>query len=277
MTKIKAKIYGSVPRGYVDFVIATLNEFYDNIKENAPPAIMLMIFSKGNLAEGYYIREARKMGVITQPAGEGFYSTHDAWTGIPRIGIYFDRLKTLPNDLQMAILRHEAAHTVLHGSLECYTPPPDNLLESITTLGFSMSQCIEIVNILFLALKDYEVSSFLADVGFKESVKVYGFHVLKPDNENLREWEIVKGNLYMELIHLTSRLKDVFAVVPVLTNRESMKRFKDEISYLHDRGKEFINNFIKFISTLSGSTSEKYLALLKYFLEYSRKYLENIS
>ena len=96
------------------------------------------------------ISRLRRYGV--RISGLGMLSYHDAYSGIPAIFLSWEVSVRYGLGVLRAIAHHEAAHSILHGSLIYYIMPKTRL---------SMYEAYA----LFMGVKDFEVTKYLKDIG----------------------------------------------------------------------------------------------------------------
>ena len=112
--------FGKIPEEDKLEIQSIMKEFYQRLKFHELEIVDLIIFENSSLMEAYSKLQQDSIRVYSTGFETGFIASHEAWTGIPRILVCFDRLKKLEPIMKKAILRHEAAHSVLHGSPEYY-------------------------------------------------------------------------------------------------------------------------------------------------------------
>lgn len=123
--------------------------------------------------------------------------------------------------MKQAILRHEAAHSVLHGSPEHYIfQIPRSLSKATKIFNITNELSIEIVYLISIAVKDYEVTKLLTSNDYIEDQIAYSSYFIKPGKDDLQAWKISEGDFNKELLCLLSRLKDLACFVAAHANQK---------------------------------------------------------
>ena len=140
---------------------------------------------------------------------EDFYVMHYAWSGIPRISVSVERIRSLPELTQAGILRHEVGHSILHGSPEYYIfPIPHILLEASERFDLLVWYLNDFLYLVWIAVKDFDVTRLLHSGGYIEDQVAYAESVLKVSQDDLAAWEIGKFKPQAKILCAVSRLKD---------------------------------------------------------------------
>ena len=272
MTKLVLKKFGEISGGDVEEIVAVIEECYERLMFHEVEILDLLLFKNSSAMKDFYSSESSAMGVISEELGEQFFAGHDAWRGTSRIAVCLERMKRLPKQVQLGILRHEVGHSVLHGSMEYYvfsiTPP---LAVASARFGISRQFSLDILYLISIAVKDFEVTRVLLDRGYVDDQIAYIKHVLSTSNEDLDAWQIAEGNHAGMALCLAGRLKDVtpaIALCSKLGEPEMAKWMNDELSYLPEKVLTNMSNFLqKFLLKATGNTFEKVDVAMKIFIE----------
>jgi len=160
-TRIRIEVVGEVPEGFVRLVEETLRKFYGRI--GGPPLVEVYIYASRAHKLAQIEELASRYGVAV--VGD-FITMHEAWSGWPRIHVDYEQCSKLDGRYVEALLIHEAAHSVLHGSLIYYVVdvPPEVYNDPIEmALIYSASTIV----------KDMGVCGLLAESGLKEYIEAY--------------------------------------------------------------------------------------------------------
>uniref|UniRef100_A0A7C4BCR8 DUF1570 domain-containing protein n=1 Tax=Ignisphaera aggregans TaxID=334771 RepID=A0A7C4BCR8_9CREN len=162
-TALYITVVGEVPQDFVSRVLEELVEAYRLFCEG-PELVEVYIYGSAELMRSHLLSEVLELGVSVV----GQYSvSHDAWRGWPRMHIDYGACKGLEERFLKALLHHEAAHSVLHGTLQSY----------VVALPRSFAELFErspwVVYLASVAVKDVEVVAYLSSKGLKGSVKDY--------------------------------------------------------------------------------------------------------
>ena len=211
MVRVSVAKFGEVPQSSVDRVLKILNDCYRIIGEPQAELVELFIFKES---------EAR-----------AFFATHDALSGKPRISIYLDHLLSLPEIVSLAGLRRQAAHSVLHGSLESYLIPfPESLLQAIKQYQLPLEYAHKLLQAAAMASKEYRVTELLYEKGFVEDQAAYAKYILELGEEEILAWEIASRNKLEKILHLSSILRDISCAVPLLRNATSGEEIRESLA-----------------------------------------------
>jgi hypothetical protein len=166
-TVLYLTIVGEVPQGFVSRVLGELVEVYRLFGEG-PEFVEVYIYGSEELMHIYLLSEALELGVGVV----GQYSvSHDAWRGWPRIHIDYSACKDIEERFLKALLHHEAAHSIIHGTLQSYA----------IALPRGFAELFEkspwVVYLASVAVKDVEVMAYLSNKGLRISVEDYLEHI----------------------------------------------------------------------------------------------------
>lgn len=229
MVRIVVSKHGRVYDNELVEILSIMQECYGRLMPHNVSLVELYLFERASSIEAFLKIEGDELGVTITPFSESFFAMHDAWRGIPRITICLEKVRTLPKPVKIGGVRHEVAHTVLHGSLEYYViPTPPVLLEIADQFNLSSEYAKNILYLASVAVKDYEVTRLLYNRGYVEDQVEYVKFLLKASEEDVTSWELSKGKPLLEILCLISSLKTVGCTTPLLND----VRFGQEIRQL---------------------------------------------
>jgi hypothetical protein len=140
--------------------------------------------------------------------------------------VAYDKMLHVPKSVGIGVLRHEAAHTALHGSLEYYSFPIPMFLLELERNGVVSRQVIrDLVYLASVAVKDYEVTRLLYEKGYVKDQVAYNEYCLKPSEEELEAWRLAEKNKTAMLLFLVSALKTACCAAPLLKD----ERYGEEV------------------------------------------------
>ena len=260
MVRILVSRLGDIQSETVDSIFSIMEECYNRLNPHGLSLVDLYLFERSSALEAFLSKEHARMDVISSRFDEDFYAMHDAWRGIPRIIVSVERIQSLPELTQAGILRHEVGHSILHGSPEYYIfPIPLLLSEASETFDFSVQYKNDLLYLISIAVKDFEVTSLLHGGGYIEDQVAYAESVLETSEDDLAAWEIGKVNPQAKILCIVSRLKDFSCASALMSNgelrekirmklAESMNYFPEEVST------KILNIILKFPSSLKADT-----------------------
>jgi len=263
MVKIVVYRYGNVENRFAEKVLEIMNDCYNRINSHSVAIVDLYFFDKSSAMNAFLSEEKRRLGIATSPFESSFFAIHDAWHGTPRIMISYDRMSALPELVSVGGLRHEAAHTMLHGSLEYYSFPFPSSLLKLERKGIISRQIMgDLIYLVSVAVKDYEVTRLLYERGFVEDQVAYNRYFLEPSEEDREAWNIAKGDRTAKLFVLVSLLKTTCCAAPL----QEDKRY----------GKEIAESISKNLSYLPANLSKRLLKILEISSKFGEKTQENV-
>lgn len=236
MVKIIVEKFGKINEGLSGEILDALNECYSRLQPHAVQIVDLYLFQQSSTMNAFLSDEKTRLGVATSPFDAYFMATHDAWRGTPRIMVALDTMLELSGLIRLGAIRHEAAHTVLHGSLEYYIFPIPTGLRSGKLNFLSRQYMLDIVYLVSIAVKDCEVSRLLYGKGYLEDQVAYCKYLLEPSKDDLQAWSLAQMDRRARLLALVSILKTACCVVPLMED----VRYGDEMVSAINRGTSYL-------------------------------------
>jgi len=262
--RIIVRRFGELKEEFVQRVFKIINDCYERAGDIDLKLVDLYLFENASLLGAFLDKEKRELGIKTSAFEHSFFSFHDAWRGIPRIMVAYDKLLSLPETVAESCLIHEAAHTLLHGSLEHYSfSIPTVLLELIEEGEISRQLAWNLLYLVSIAVKDYEVSRLLYKCGFLEELNTYVGFFLEPSQEDVEAWGLVKNHRLAKFLYLTSLLKTLCCAVPLLKDKEC--------------GEEIAGSIAKSIEYLSSDLREILMDVIETCLEFGENTHFNVN
>ncbi|MEM2211013.1 MAG: hypothetical protein QXK35_04315 [Nitrososphaerales archaeon] len=250
MVFIEVSKWGLISNEQVNFVLEVMEECYKRLEPHDVSLIDLLLFDTSSNLEVFIINEYQRLKINSQRFDENFPAMHDAWFGTPRIIVCFERLDKLEKIIQRAIIQHEVAHSILHGSPLYYIfTLPQILIQIRERYNLSQEYVVNLLYLISIAVKDYQVTKLLINKGFKEDQRAYIKTLLKPSNEDLTSWIIAKNKPKIQILCLISRLKDLSCAAPFIMDEVYHNEIKEEIKLsLAYLPKEYANKLFEIIS-----------------------------
>jgi len=218
--------FGRVDEDEVQQVVEFIEECYHRLEPHEVELVDLYVFEKSSSVGAFLARESREMGVASAQLNDSFFAMHDAWRGTSRIILCIERLRTLPKPVQEGGIRHEVGHSVLHGELSYYLlSVPHALLDLADSFRIPKEHAFNILYLVSIAVKDYEVTRLLTERGYVDDQLAYVEHILTVSEDEMLSWRISRGNPLAESMYLVSRLKTLGCTVPFISD----ERFSEKI------------------------------------------------
>jgi len=218
---------GSVPSGLIEKLRGEIEGCYRRL--SAPGTVELRLIDTAERLADLLAREKAELGIATS-GDEEFLATHDAWRGMPRITVCAERIMGLPELLRQGIIRHEVAHTVLHGSLEYYV---FSLPQDVLAMGRARGIGVPILQQLFyyvsVAVKDYEATKLLVEHGYEECQVALALHQLEATEEDKLAWRMAIRHPQARLVYLAAQLKPLLFACPLLELPTTTQRVKQGV------------------------------------------------
>ena len=219
--------FGKVDDQKVNQIVGIMRECYNRLAPHEVDVLDLYIFERSSTVEAFLAEESKRVGVASSSFDELFFSTHDAWRGFSRIIICQERMKKLPTLAQKGGIRHEVGHSVLHGSLLYYIfAIPPALLDLAKRFKLSRRYVTNLLYLISMAVKDYEVSRLLHRHSYVEDQIAFAKHMLTPMESDEMSWKLSRAKPDAEALCLISYLKLIGYATPFLTDEDS----KEEIN-----------------------------------------------
>lgn len=225
--RVVVKRFGKLDSTLLRETLSLIKACYSHLDPHDVKIVDLYLFQRSSTMNAFLNSEKKRIGVASSPYDSSFIATHDAWHGTPRIMISFERLLTLPRLIRIGSINHETAHTVLHGSPEYYIfPVPHGLI----TMSIAPRQSVlDILYLISIAVKDYEVTRLLIRSDYIENQIAYCRHLLEPSEDDVLAWRLAELNKTARLLVLTSILKTACCIYPLTKDERRGGRILKEI------------------------------------------------
>lgn len=236
-TKIILSKFGNVGNQEINYILGIMRECYDRLKPHEVALVDLYVFEQSTSMDAFMAKESKEVGVVSTSLDESFFALHDAYRGTSRIILCIEKMKKLPRLVQVGAIRHEVGHSILHGSLFYYILPlPPVLLDIINNFKMPKEYAINLLYLISIAVKDYEVSRLLHERGYIKDQIAYTKYFLTVSESDKTSWEIARGKPAAEIMCLVSCLKTAGCATPFLFSKtfgDEMKRLlKENLLYL---------------------------------------------
>jgi len=241
-------------------IVSFLEECYCRLRPACLDLVEIVLFENDRLWRSHIAAERSRAGVTSSDFDDAFIATHDAWTGIPRISLSLDRQKALARPVWEGALRHEAGHSILHGSLEYYVfPMPKALLKVANEFHTLASHLTDILYLLTVAVKDMEVTKLLVSNGYVEDQAAYARFVMKPTEQDQYAWSLSSVSAEARVLCLVGRLKDLAAAAVLASGSDSprvgLEEIQESIRYLPLEARTaLLDTMTKILNDLSNDT-----------------------
>ena len=270
--RIVSQRFGDLKESFVVEVLGIMDDCYNRINADAVKIVDLYLFDKSSAMNAFLVEEKRKLGIATSAFEASFFAVHDAWRGTPRIMVAYDRMLTLPELVRVGSLQHEVAHTILHGSLEYYSFAVPTSLFKLENEGLVSRQIIwDLLYLVSIAVKDYEVTRLLYENSFLEDQVAYSKYLLEPSEEDHEAWKLSSKNKTARLLTLVSLLKTTCCAAPLLKyaiyGKEIAKAIARSMSYLPKEVSTRLSKTLEAASKFGQNTHENVDLFMKKIID----------
>jgi len=241
-------------------ILSLLEECYGRLRPVDLDIVEIVLFENDRLWHSHMMAQRRRVGVTSSDFDDAFIATHEAWTGIPRISISLDRGKAVARPVWEGALRHEAGHSILHGSLEYYVfPMPKALLDVAHEFRTLTSHLTDILYLLTVAVKDMEVTKLLVSNRYSEDQVAYARFVMKPTEQDQDAWDLSSINAEARVLCLVGRFKDLAAATVLASmsysHRVGLEEIEGSIGYFSREAREaLLDTMTKILNDLGNDT-----------------------
>ena len=146
------------------------------------------------------------------------------------------------------------------------------LIRAAKASGLSKQYSFDLLYLLSISVKDFEVTRLLSGKGYVEDQVAYSDYVLATSDQDLDAWQLSKGNPAGMALCLGGRLKDaacLIALQPRLGEQFVAERIRAELSYLPDQIlNEMLKTLKRFPEAMVGDTYQNVATTTKMFVEY---------
>jgi hypothetical protein len=198
---------------FVDQVQSWANEVLEKKGPLAAPTfISINIWRRMDELQSFYQQEKQELGIVTGEETD-FLATHEAWRGDPRIHVCQERVKDVPDVVIQSVLHHEISHALLHGTPEFYTFRYSTKLQDAGRIcGLDLALLQQCVYLLSIAIKDYDVVTWLTDIGLGFGQLHLLEYMISDTEDERRIWEVVGGNPAPRKLALAFFLKTLLPI-----------------------------------------------------------------
>jgi len=218
MAKVELNVItsGRIPWGAKSEIAGALRECYRRFGSRVPYKVEVHIVDSETTMQDLLKEEKLRLGITTS-GDEGFICCHDAWRGYPRIIFCLERLAKLNRLARLGAVRHEAAHSVLHGSLEYYIfRIPEDCRHIAMIKGIDSAVLDQALYFLSVAVKDFEATRFLVQHDYIGCQFAFALEWLKSSEEDKLAWKLAAANRQAKFVCATALLKPTLFAHPLL-------------------------------------------------------------
>jgi hypothetical protein len=214
---------GNIPWGYRKEIENTFRDCYRRFGSKLPYKVDVHVVDRESNMRALLKEDKLRLG-ITSAGDEEFVCSHDAWRGHPRVICCLEKLAGLGKMARLGAIRHEAAHTALHGSLEYYIfKIPEDCRHTAVIKGLDAAVLDQALFFVSVAVKDFEATRFLVQRDYVACQFAFALECLRPSEPDKSAWKLAQTNRQARFIYLTGLLKSALFVHPLLALPRSRK------------------------------------------------------
>jgi len=210
--------FGSVSNSNTRFILDTIYETFDRLQPHNRELVDVLLFERSSSLSAYLQQEFQHFRVVSDRFEDDFIALHDAWKGIPRISISIEKFNQLPQQVVIGALRHEVGHAILHGEIGYYLLSSSDIFEK---LNISKEYVANLLYLISIAVKDYEVTKLLFSRDFEKDQRAYIDYLLTPSDEDATTWLLAKRQKHAQILFVVSCFKQLCSAVAL--NQELIK------------------------------------------------------
>lgn len=252
--------YGYIDTRLRDKILYTLKNVFSRAGFN-PLYIEIYLFENLKELENHLTLEFSEFRRYYSSQINIYFAMHDAYRGWSRIYICIELLNKLPPIVWTGGIVHEAAHAILHGSLEYYLfSLPDTLRSTCIRFGEDLERCFNILYYISIAVKDYEATKYLCKIGFSDDQYPFIKYNLTLEDYEKRLWNLL-SDFFSRIEYILMIIKVISAALPLLKIRkyyeEIYTMIDDIVSSLDEKKyKEIVSRIINAFEKLGSDTRE---------------------
>jgi hypothetical protein len=207
---------GNVPWSFKRDVENIFRDCYRRFGSRIPYKVEIHVVDREANMRALLKEDKLRLG-MTAEGDEEFVCAHDAWRGYPRVICSLDRLTKLNKLGRLGAIRHEAAHSALHGSLEYYIfRIPDECRHTAAIKGLEPPVLDQALYYVSVAVKDFEATRLLVQHDFIDCQFTFALEWLKPSEQDKSAWKLAQTNRQAKFVYLTTLLRPMLFAHPLL-------------------------------------------------------------
>ncbi len=225
MAKVEMQVItrGRVPGGVKRDIAHTLRDCYNKFGSLAPYKVELFIGEDEATMLDFLNEEKFKIGIAVKEHQVSVCS-HDSLRGYPRIAVSLEGYNAYSRMARAGALRHEAAHTVLHGSLEFQIYKiPEDCRQMAVIKSISSDVLKQVVNNVSEAIMDLEATLLLVKHNFIDCQAAFALEWIEPPLENDRMFSAAQTDREAAFIYKTALLRPILLAHPLLALPKTKK------------------------------------------------------
>ncbi|MCX6005524.1 MAG: hypothetical protein NT082_07635 [Chloroflexi bacterium] len=215
---------GDIPGGFKKEATEVLTDCYKRFGNTVPYKVEVYLFDTDANLHNFIREEKFKLGLTFAAIDEASACTLDVLRGYPRLLVCDERLAKYSKHGREGALRHEAAHTVLHGSLEySIFQIPEDCRHTAMVKGVETNLLEDIFFQLTMGVKDFEAINFLIKHDFINCQVIYALEWIQPSEDDKTAWSVSKTNRQTRFVYESSLMRPLLFTDPLLAVPKSRR------------------------------------------------------
>jgi hypothetical protein len=232
---------GNISGSFKKEVSEILNDCYQRLSQRVPYKIEVYAFDTEENVNSFLREEKFKMGMSFNTVDGASACTYEVLRGYTRLLICNERLSRYSKPARAGAIRHEAAHTVLHGALEYNIfQIPDDCRHTATVKGIDTDKLEEIFFQLSLSVKDYEATRLLIANDYIQCQFAYALEWIQPVEDDKTAWNISKTNRQTRFVYESALMQPILFTNPLLSLPKPKKALAESQLQLSARMEQMI-------------------------------------
>jgi hypothetical protein len=214
---------GNIPWSLKREIESTFRDCYRRFGSRVPYKVEIHVVDSESNMRALLKEDKLRLGITTS-GDEEFICSHDAWRGYPRVICCLEKLAKLNKLARLGAIRHEVAHSALHGSLEYYIfRIPEDCRHTAAIKGLDSPVLDQALYYVSVAVKDFEATRFLVQHDFIDCQFTFALEWLQPSEQDKSTWKLAQTNRQAKFIYLATLLKPTLFAHPLLALPRSKK------------------------------------------------------
>ena len=215
---------GNVSGNFKKEVSEILNDCYKQFGKLVPYKIEVYVFDTEENLNSFLREEKFKLGMSFNTVDNTSACTSEVLRGYPRLLICVDRLSGYSKLGRAGAIRHEAAHTILHGALEySIFQIPEDCRHTAMVKGIESEKLEEVFFQLSMGVKDFEATKLLIEHDFINCQFAYALEWIRPAEDDKTAWNISRTNRQTRFVYESALMRPILFSNPLLALPKSKK------------------------------------------------------
>ncbi len=232
---------GNISGSFKKEVSEVLNDCYKRFGQRVPYKIEVYAFDTAENLNNFLREEKFKLGMSFNTVDDASVCTYEVLRGYPRLLLCSEQLSKYGKQARAGAIRHEAAHTILHGALEySIFQIPEDCRHTATVKGIDNEKLEEIFFQLSLGVKDYEATRLLIEHDYIHCQFAYALEWIQPAEDDKTAWNISKTNRQTRFVYESALMRPILFTNPLLSLPKSKKAPAESLLQLGARMEQMI-------------------------------------